>query len=146
MGMLTNDMTRLRDEILELRSSRQGLIHDLVRETKDRRADVSRMLANTSEALSAVAKATKADRLGSIADLKSAVADILSGVSKDLCGIRKVWLASGTPARRAGGECEEQTKQVAAANSKGRRSVTGRKPTPVRNKRKHQAANSRDAG
>ena len=145
MGILTKDMTRLREEILELRSSRQGLIHDLVRETKDRRADVSRMLANTSEALSAVAKATKADRLGTIADLKSAVADILSGVSKDLCGIRQVWLTSGTPARRAGGKCEKQTRQVAAANLKGRRRATGRKAAPVPNKRKHQAANSRNA-
>ncbi|MBZ5668628.1 MAG: hypothetical protein LAO04_02735 [Acidobacteriia bacterium] len=135
MGMLTEDMTRLRDEILALRSSRQGLIHDLARETEKRRADVSSMLANTSEALSAVAKATKADRLGSIADLKSAVADILSGVSTDLCGIRQVWLASGTPARWAGGECGKQTRQVAAADSKGSRSVTGRKPAPVRKKR-----------
>jgi hypothetical protein len=77
MGMLTEDMTRLRDEILALRSARQGLIHDLVRDTMNRRADVSSMLASTSEALSAVAKATKADRLGSIADLKSAVAEVL---------------------------------------------------------------------
>jgi hypothetical protein len=136
MGMLTEDMTRLRNEILALRSSRQGLIHDLVRETKNRRADVSSMLANTSEALSAVAKATKADRLGSIADLKSAVADILSGVSTDLCGIRQAWLASGTPAHRAGGKCEKQTRPVAAANSKEGRSVTGRKPAPVRKERK----------
>ena len=137
MGMLTEDMTRLRNEILALRSSRQGLIQDLVRETKDRRADVSRMLASTSEALSAVARATKADRLGSIADLKSAVADILSGVSTDLCGIRQAWLASGTSSHRAGEESEKQTRRVAAANSKGKRSETGRKPVPVRKKRKH---------
>ena len=137
MGMLTEDMTRLRDEILALRSSRQGLIHDLVRETKDRRADVSRMLASTSEALSAVARATKADRLGSIADLKSAVADILSGVSTDLCGIRQAWLASGTSSHGAGAEFGKQTKRVAAANSKGKRSETGRKPVPVRMKRKY---------
>ena len=135
--MLTKDMTRLWDEIQELRSSRQGLMHDLVRETKDRQADVSSMLANTSEALRAVAKATKADRLGSIADLRSAVADILSGVSTDLCGIRRVWLASGTPARRARGKCEKQTKLEAASNSKNKRSGTGHKRVPVRNKRKH---------
>lgn len=135
MGMLSEDMTRLRNEILALRSSRQGLIHDLVRETKNRRADVSSMLADTSEALSAVAKATKADRLGSIADLKSAVADILSGVSTDLCGIRQAWLASSTPSHREGSA--RQTRQVAVANTKGRRRVTGRKPAPAGNKRKH---------
>jgi hypothetical protein len=135
MGMLTEDMTRLRNEILALRSSRQGLIHDLVRETKNRRADVSSMLANTSEALSAVAKATKADRLGSIGDLKSAVADILSGVSTDLCGIRQVWLASGTPSHRAGGKSEKPTKWAAASHSRSKRSATGHKPVPVRKKR-----------
>ena len=137
MGMLTEDMTRLRNEILALRSSRQGLIHDLARETKNRRADVSSMLADTSDALSAVAKATRADRLGSIADLKSAVADILSGVSTDLCGIRQAWLASSTPSHRAGEGFAKRTRQVAVANSKGRRRVTSRKPAPAGNKRKH---------
>jgi hypothetical protein len=145
MGMLTEDMTRLRGEILALRSSRQGLIHDLVRETKDRRADVSRMLASTSEALSAVARATKADRLGSIADLKSAVTDILSGVSTDICGIRHAWLALGTPSRRAVEELTGQPRLGAGANAEGRRSETGGKrpralvggEKPERKKRKH---------
>jgi hypothetical protein len=114
MGMLTEDMTRLRNEILALRSSRQGLIHDLERETEDRQADVSRRLAHFSKGFSAVARRTKADRLGSISDLKRTVSDVLTGVRTDLSGIRQAWLVLGTDSR-------------GAADTEGRRSQTGGK-------------------
>ena len=138
MGVLTEDLTRLRNEILALRSSRQ-------RETDDRRVDVSRMLADSSKALSAVARATKADRLACISDLRGTVADILSGVRTDLGGARQAWLGLTTPSHRAGEKFESQTRSGASANSKGRRSETGGKrplvlvggERPARKKRKH---------
>ncbi len=114
MGVLTHDLTRLRNEILALRSARQGLIHDLERETGDRRADVSQMLANFSKGLGAVARRTKADRLGSITDLKRTVGNLLTGVRTDLSGVREAWLTLGAPARREAG-----------ANGEGRPSGTG---------------------
>ena len=110
MGVLTDDLTRLRNEILALRSARQGLIHDLERETEERRADVSRMLANFSKGFGAVAKRTKADRLGSISDLKRAVTNVLTGVRTDLGGIRQAWLALGTPSRRAAEKLEARAR------------------------------------
>ena len=101
MGVLTDDLTRLRNEVLVLRSVRQGLMHDLEQETEERRAVVSRMLADFSKDLGSVARKTKADRLGSISDLKRTVADLLTEVRTDLSGIRQARLALGTPSRRA---------------------------------------------
>jgi hypothetical protein len=133
MGVLTHDLTRLRNEILALRSARRGLIHDLERETGDRRANVSHMLANFSKGFGAVARRTKADRLGSISDLKRTVSDVLAGVRTDLGGVRQVWDALGTTPRRAAWELERQARSEAAAGSaQGRRSETGSKRPRVR--------------
>jgi len=144
MGVLTNDLTRLRNEVLALRSARQGLIHDLERETEERRGDVSRMLAGFSKGFGAVARRTKADRLGSISDLKRTVTDLLTEVRTDLGGARQAWLALGTPSRRAVEKLENRARREAGANAEGRRSETGgRRPLvlaggekPARRKRK----------
>jgi uncharacterized membrane protein len=122
MGMLTEDMTRLNEEIQALRGDRRAFLMQLSDDNRDRKR---------------VARATRADRLGSIADIKSSVADFLSEVSTDLCGARQAWLALGTSSPRAGAESEKQTRRVAAANAKGKRSETGRKPVPAHMKRKH---------
>jgi hypothetical protein len=145
MGVLTHDLTRLRNEILASRSARQGLIRDLERETGDRRADVSQMLANFSKGFGAVARKTRTDRLGSISSLRGTVTDLLTDVQTDLRGIRQAWLALGTPSRRAVEELENQARREAGANAEGRRSETGSKgprvlvggEKPVRKKRKH---------
>jgi len=130
MGVLTHDLTRLRSEILALRSERRALIHDLEQETGDRRADVSQMLAKFSKGFGAVARRTKADRLGSISDLKRTVSNVLTGVRTDLGGIRQAWLALDTPWRRAVEELENQASREAGANAEGRPSETGRKRSP----------------
>jgi hypothetical protein len=145
MGVLTDDLTRLRNEVLALRSARQGLIHDLERETEDRRAGVSRMLADFSKNFGAVARRTKADRLGSISDLKRTVTDLLTGVRTDLSGIWQAPLALGTASRRAVEGLTGQPRLGARAHAERRRSETGgRRPLvlaggekPVRKKRKH---------
>jgi hypothetical protein len=143
MGVLTHDLTRLRNEILALRSARQGLIHDLERETAERQTDVSQMLANFTKGLGAVAGRAKADRLSSISDLKRTVTDLVTGVRTDLRGIRQAWLALGTPSRRAVEELESQVRLEAGASAEGKWSETGRKrplvaggEKPVQKKRK----------
>ena len=115
MGVLTNDLTRLRREVLAWRRARRGLIHDLEQETKNRQADVFRMLADFSNGLGAVASKTKADRLRSISDLKHTVNGLRTGVRTDLDGIRQAWLALGIPVRRAVG-----IDQLADAGSRSR--------------------------
>lgn len=145
MGVLSDDLTRLRNEVLALRSARQGLIHDLERGTEDRRVDVSRMLADFSKGLGAGARRTRTDRLGSISDLKCTVTDLLTEVRTDLRGIRQAWLALGTTSRRAVEELTGQPRLGAGANAEGRRSETGGKrprapvggEKPERKKRKH---------
>jgi hypothetical protein len=97
MGMLTHELTQLRNEILALRSARQGLIQDLELETRGRRADISQTLAHFSKGFASVAKRAKADRCGSILDLKRSVSGLLTGVRSDLRGVRQTWLALGTP-------------------------------------------------
>ena len=144
MGVLTDDLTRLRNEVLALRSARQGLIHDLEQETEDRRADVSQMLAGFSKNFGAVVRKTKADRLGSISDLKRTVTDLLTEVRTDLGGVRQAWLALGTPSRRTVEELTGHPRLGAGAHAEGRRSETGGKrpravggEKPLRKKRKH---------
>ncbi len=144
MGVLTDDLTRLRSEVLALRSARQGLIRDLERETEDRRTDVSHMLANFSKGLGAVARKTKADCRGSISDLKRAVTDLLTEVRTDLSGIQQAWLALGAPSRPAVKKLEDPARWETGANAEGRRSETGSMPprvlvrgeNPVRKKQK----------
>ncbi|MBZ5513737.1 MAG: hypothetical protein LAN62_02635 [Acidobacteriia bacterium] len=100
MGVLTRDLTRLRNEILTSRNTRQRLIRDLAQETVERRAGISRMLIDISKGLGTVAGRTRADRLDSISDVKRAVSGLLTEVRTDLGGIREMWLALGTPSRR----------------------------------------------
>lgn len=144
MGVLTHDLTRLRNEILASRSARRGLIYDLERETGDLRADVSQMLANFSKGFGAVARRTKADRLGSISDLKRTVSDLLTGVRTDLSGIRQAWFVLGTASRGAVEGRETQARLETGEDAEGRRSETGSKrpripvggEKPARKKRK----------
>ena len=89
MGVLTEHLTQLRNEILALRSARQGLAQVLERETEERRADVSQTLADFSKSFAARTRRTKADRLGSLSDLKRTVEGLRAEVRTDLGGDRK---------------------------------------------------------
>jgi len=109
-------------------------MHDLEQETEERRADVSRMLADFSKDLGRVARRTKADRLGSISVLRNTVSDILTGVRTDLSGVRKAWLALGVASPAAFSTLEKRTRPKAGAKAEGRRSETGRKRPSVRAK------------
>ena len=145
MGVLTEHMTQLRNEILDLRSARQGLVQALKRETETRRADVSQTLANFSKSFAAQARRTKADRLGSLSDLKRTVNGLRTEVHTDLSSIRQAWRALGTPSRGAVEKLASQTMQETKANVEGSRSETGGQPPlvvggrekPARKKRKH---------
>ena len=144
MGVLTRDLTRLRNEILASRSARQTLIHDLERESGDRRTDVSHMLADFSKGLGTIARKTKADCRGSIADLQRTVSDLRPGIRTDLSGIRHAWVALGAPSQRVTGELENHARREAPANAQERPGdrVSKRSPElvggekPARRKRK----------
>jgi hypothetical protein len=145
MGVLTEHLTQLRNEILALRSARQGLAQVLERETEERRADVSQTLANFSKSFAAQARRTKADRLGSLSDLKRTVGGLRTEVHTDLSSIRQAWRALGTPSRGAVEKLTRQTMQETKANPEGSQSETGGQlplavgggEKPARKKRKH---------
>jgi hypothetical protein len=145
MGVLTEHLTQLRNEILALRSARQGLAQVLERETEERRADVSQTLANFSKSFAAQARRTKADRLGSLSDLKRTVGGLRTEVHTDLSSIRQAWRALGTPSRGAAEKLASQTMQETKATPEGSQSETGdQQPLgvgggekPARKKRKH---------
>jgi hypothetical protein len=145
MGVLTEQMTQLRNEILALRGARQGLAQALERETEERRADVSHALADFSKSFAARARRTKADRLGSLSDLKRTVNGLRTEVHTDLSSIRRAWRALGTPAREAEEKLEGQATPEPLAEVEAGPSETGGPPPlagvagekPVRKKRKH---------
>jgi phosphoglycerate-specific signal transduction histidine kinase len=145
MGVLTEHLTQLRNEILALRSARQGLAQALERETEERRADVSQTLANFSKSFAARARRTKADRLGSLSDLKRTVNGLRTEVHTDLSSIRQAWSALCTPSRGAVEKLASQTMQETKADMEGSQGETGGQPPlavgsgekPARKKRKH---------
>jgi hypothetical protein len=145
MGVLTEHLTQLRNEILALRSARQGLAQILERETEERRADVSQTLANFSKSLAAQARRTKADRLDSLSDLKRMVGGLRTEVHTDLSSIRQAWRALGTPSRGAVEKLASQTMRETKATVEGSQSETGGQlpfevgggEKPARKKRKH---------
>jgi hypothetical protein len=145
MGVLTEHLTQLRNEILALRSARQGLAQVLERETEERRADVSQTLANFSKSFAARARRTKADRLDSLSDLKRTVDGLRTQVHTDLSSIRQTWRALGTPSRGAVEKLASHTMQETKATLEGSQSETGgQQPLavgggekPARKKRKH---------
>jgi len=145
MGVLTRDLTRLRNEIVALRNARHALIHDLERETGDRRTDVSSMLADFSKGLSTVVRKARTDCRGSLADLKRTVSDLRMGIRTDLGGIRETWLALGAPSRREAEEFEDRAGQGAEGVAEGsEREIPSELPPVrakgekrVRRKRKH---------
>jgi len=145
MGVLTEDLKQLRDNILALRSARRELIQDLERGTKGRRAETSHELASFARGFAATSKRAKADRCGSILDLRDSVSDLLGGVRSDLRGIRQAWLAPVIALAGTVEGLEPEGRPETAADEEGGRRVTGSTSPgvsaggqkPVRKKRKH---------
>jgi len=144
MGVLTEELTQLRNEILALRSVRQGLAQTLERGSEERRAEVSQTLADFSKKFTRMSRSKKADRLGSLAELKRAVNGLRTEVHTDLNGIRLAWSALNTPSRSAEEKLESQAKQDPEGHLEEGESETGGQSTlpaggekPARKKRKH---------
>jgi hypothetical protein len=145
MGVLTEELAQLRDNILALRSARRELIQDLGRGTKGRRAETAHELASFARGFAVSSKRAKADRCGSILDLRGSVSDLLGSVRSDLQGIRQAWLAPvtalagaveglGAQVRLETGADEEGGRRVTESTSPG---VSAGGQKPVRKKRKH---------
>lgn len=84
MGRLTDEMTRLRDEIVALRRARQGFVKDLTH-------NVAAMKADFRRAHQQMGRKTRAERRASVAHLKKTVSARRQALAADLEGARRAW-------------------------------------------------------
>ncbi len=93
MSTLAEDMTRLCDEIRNLRATRHGLKKELSEEKKTRQVDVLETCAAFADALTRRAKRAHADRLQFLNNLKQTVLEQRQDMRANLAGVRRVWCA-----------------------------------------------------
>ena len=91
MGRLTEDMTRLCEEIQTLRADRADLKKEVAEETKARQVEVLGSCAAFAEALARKAKGAHQTRMTFLGDLQHTVAAQTRSVREDLESVRRVW-------------------------------------------------------
>ncbi len=82
MGILTDDMTRLVGEIVDLRRGRGAFMKDLARETKEMEDSVSVMRAGFLKSHGGMARRLKANLKAFNRNLKSSVKNMEAGFNK----------------------------------------------------------------
>ncbi len=93
MSTVAEDMTRLCDEIRNLRAGRQVLKKELSEEKKARQVDVLETCAAFADALTRRTKRAHADRLKSLNNLKQTVLEQRQDMRANLAAVRRVWCA-----------------------------------------------------
>ncbi len=91
MGRLTDEMTRLCEEIQTLREGREDLKKELAGETKARQVEVLESCAAFADALARKAKSARQNRMTFVNNLKHMVAEQERGVREDLEMVRRLW-------------------------------------------------------
>jgi len=117
MGHLTEDMTRLREEIDSNHYARERGVAAI-------RAGVSEMLEGFHTAHAEMARNSQAERMASMSNLKRTVAGLRKGFVADIQGAHQAWLGGSFSGRPI---FEEPRRRTAAAEKTG----------PQKNPRKH---------
>jgi type IV secretory pathway TrbL component len=89
--MLTDDMTRLCEEILAMRKARGAMISELQHGAKGLNHSVTKLCAHFGRVRSTMAKRTKNERLAFLNNLKRSVGSERRDVRNDLAGARRAW-------------------------------------------------------
>jgi hypothetical protein len=89
--MLTDDMTRLCDEIVAMRKMRGGLIREIQNEAKGRKQAVTKLCAHLGSARAAMARRGKHERVAFMNHLRRSVGAQLREMRDDLAGARSAW-------------------------------------------------------
>jgi hypothetical protein len=89
--MLTDDMTRLCDEIVALRKARGAMIVELQHGAKGLKHNVTKLCAHFGRVRSTMAKRTKNERLTFLNNLKRSVGAERRDLRNDLAGARRAW-------------------------------------------------------
>lgn len=91
MAKLTEDMTRLCEEIQTLRTNREGLKKELTEATKARQMEVVKSCAAFADALARKAGLAHDNRMSFLGDLKHHVSEQAREMQDDLAMVRRVW-------------------------------------------------------
>ena len=89
--MLTDDMTRLCEEILAMRKARGVMMAELRHGAKGLHHSVTKLCAHFGRVRSTMAKRTKNERLAFLNNLKRSVGSERRDVRNDLAGARRAW-------------------------------------------------------
>ena len=91
MASLTEDMTRLCEEIQALRANREELKRELAEANKARQVEVVESCATFAEALARKAQRAHDSRIVFLSDLKHRVSEQAREMRDDLAMVRRVW-------------------------------------------------------
>ena len=89
--MLTDDMTRLCDEIVAMRKVRGSMMTDLQHGAKGLTHSVTKLCAHFGRVRATMAKRTKNERVAFLNNLKSTVGAQRREMRNDLAGARRAW-------------------------------------------------------
>jgi hypothetical protein len=89
--MLTEDMTRLCDEIVAMRKMRGNMMTDLQHGAKGLKHTVTKLCAHFGRVRATMAKRTKNERLTFLNNLKRTVGAQRRDMRNDLAGARRAW-------------------------------------------------------
>ena len=91
VAKLTEDMTRLCEEIQTLRANREGLTKELAEATKTRQVEVVESCAAFADALARKARLAHDSRMSFLNHLKHGVSEQAREMRDDLATVRRVW-------------------------------------------------------
>jgi hypothetical protein len=89
--MLTEDMTRLCDEIVAMRKMRGSMMTELQHGAKGLKHSVTKLCAHFGRVRATMAKRTKNERLAFLSSLKRSVGAQRRDMRDDLAGARRAW-------------------------------------------------------
>ena len=89
--MLTDDMTRLCEEIVAMRKMRGSMMTELRHGAKGLRHSVTKLCAHFGRVRTTMAKRTKNERVAFLNDLKRSVNGQRRDMRSDLAGARRAW-------------------------------------------------------
>lgn len=91
MAKLTEDMTRLCEEIQTLRANREGLRKELAETSKARQIEVVKSCAAFADALARKARLAHDNRISFLGHLKHRVSQQAREMQDDLTMVRRMW-------------------------------------------------------
>ena len=89
--MLTEDISRLCEEILSLRKMRGNLMSEMQEQAQERKQSVADLCAQMGKARVTMAQQTKSERVAFLDSLKRSVGAHLRETRNDLAGARRAW-------------------------------------------------------